>query len=430
MTLAVSVALLASVSAHAQEQEPDRVSIGVRVGATHSDNIERLPVDELSDTTGELGLIADVTRTRGRLNVGLASDLRYQKYFNDTFGDELIGGLNGTLSYWFLPERFRWTVQDNFAQTFIDPTAVETPDNRQNINYFSTGPDLRLPLGSRTTLELQARWSQARYETSDSDDERLMGSIGVVRQLGAHSALSINARNETVEFRESTLDDGYDRRSAYLGFNAVGARTRLSAVGGVTALRSFVQTNDAPMFDLLVARELTTRSVLTLNVGTNLTDSAEMLRRGQTVGGVQPGNENIIASLDPFQSDYARLAWTFTGARTALALGADYREEDHEVTDELNRTTRAGNLRVTRRMSSVLALNVGGEWRREELDQSAITFDEWSAGLGVDWTLSADASLLFRGDHFKGTGDTFAGGGTRNYTENRFSVAIQYTPHW
>ena len=77
----------------------------------------------------------------------------------DTYDDEFLGGLDGTVYYRFIPERFAWSIEDNFAQIAVNGLAVDTPDNRQNLNYFTTGPDIILPLGARTALEVSGRYS-------------------------------------------------------------------------------------------------------------------------------------------------------------------------------------------------------------------------------------------------------------------------------
>jgi hypothetical protein len=428
--LGLGIVALAPHAVRAQEEASDRLSLGVRVGAEHSDNVERLAADETSDTIGQLGLQAEITRTRGRMNLSLASDLRYEKYFDDTFGENLIGGLNGTLSYAFIPERLRWVVAENFGQTFIDPVVVETPQNRQHVNFFSTGPDLTLPIGDRTQVSVMGRWSKASYELSESDDERLLGNLGLIRQLGDRSRVSLNGQTERVEFEVSGPGDGYDRHSAYLGFEATGARTKLNMRAGVITLDAFGDTSSAPLFDVTLSRETSARSELTLNAGTTFTDSAEMFRRGQNLGGIEVGNDDIVASNDPFQSDYARLAWTLNGTRTTLGLTFDYSDEDHETADILNRSSVSGGLILSRRLSSTLTGSFGGEWRSEDFDEVDVSFDEWSAGLGLDWVLSSRMNVMLRGDHFEGTGDTFGAPDARDYEENRVSVALTFTPHW
>ena len=153
-TLLSTVAVLA-VAGNVAAQE---TRFSVSAGVTHTDNVGRVSANEESELIPEAGLQLWFTRA-GRLDADLAMDLRYLTYVDDTFDDELLGGLDGRLSFAFVPDRFMWVVEDNFGQSFIDPQAIETPGNRQNFNYFSTGPTLVLPLGTRMDLSISGRWS-------------------------------------------------------------------------------------------------------------------------------------------------------------------------------------------------------------------------------------------------------------------------------
>jgi len=404
------------------------VDLEFTIGAYHTDNAGRTSVDEQSDTVGEAGLRLGIARERGRLTADVSADLRFQKYFDDSYDDELMGGLDGTLTYWFLPERFSWVVQDNFGKALIEPRNVDTPANRQNANYFSTGPDFRLPLGDRTELVLSGRWSDASFDEGEQDNQRLTGNVGLVRHLSASSSMSLNAMAERVEYGEELLNSDYDRQSAYLGYDTRGARTTLSLRAGYTALHDFGDTTDGPLFDLTVARELSPRSTLTLNAGTNLTDSAEAMRRDQGISGVGIDGGTGIVSADPFQSDYASLELALTGVRTSVDFGVHWRAEDHERSAALNRDSIGASVTLTRRFSQTLSMSLYGGWTTQDFADSDVEFDEWSYGAGLDWAFARRFGLTLRADRFDGSGDTTFGADQRDYTENRIALHLNYTP--
>lgn len=421
---AAAAALAVSLPASGEEE----FSFSLRAGATYSDNITRAAVDEESETSFDLGVRMGFARDEGRLWSNLAADLEYRTYNHETYEDEVVGGLDGILTYWFVPERFSWIVQDNFGQTFTDPRAVETPDNRQNTNYFSTGPDVLLPLGGRTALLLRARFSDAAYERTDTDNQRLSGTLGLERQLGPRTSVSLNGTAERVEYEDEALNSNYDRQSAYVGFEAEGARTALGLQAGYTALHDFGDTTDGPLLDLSVSRRLTSRSMLALNAGTHLTDTANAFRRDQSLRGVILGSEDTIVSHDPFQSDFATLAWTLERARSTIRLAADWRAEDHERDVALDRESLGARLTVSRQLRSTLSAALHGAWQHEDFDESGIDFDEWSAGVGFGWSFARNLAISLRGDHIEGSGDTPLGAGLRDYTENRVSVAVTFAP--
>jgi hypothetical protein len=421
--MACALLLLSAGVAGAQE-----LDLSATIGAFHSDNIGRSSVDEQSETVGEAGLRLGIAREQGRLTADVTADLRYRKYFDDSYDEELMGGLDGMLTYWFLPERFSWVVEDNFGKALIDPRAVETPGNRQSANFFSTGPDFRLPLGDRTEVLLSGRWSDASFSESNADSQRLTGNVGLLRHLSPTSSVSLNALTERVEFDDEIVNSNYDRQSAFIGYDARGARTTISLQAGYTAMHDFGETSDGPLFDLTIARELSPRSTLTLNAGTNLTDSANAMRRDQGISGVSTEGDIGVVSSDPFQSDYASIELALEGVRTSLDFVANWRAEDHEQDAVLNRDSIGALATLTRRLSQTLSMSLFGGWTTEDYADSGVEFDEWTYGADLDWEFSRHFGLTLRVDRFDGSGDTPLGADQRDYTENRIALNLDYTP--
>lgn len=421
--LALAAALLCAAGANAQG-----IDLAVSVGGFHTDNVRRESVDEESQTVGELGLRLGIERDTGRLNSHVSANLAYRNYFDDAYDEDLRGGVDATVTYWFAPERFSWVIQDNLGQAFIDPRNVDTPDNQQNANFFSTGPDLRLPIGDRTSVLLSGRWSQASYEEFDADNQRFTGTLGLERRLSERSSLSVNATAERVEYDNEVLNSNYDRQSGYVALQSEGARTTLAVQAGYTALHDFGDTTDGPLLDVRLTRQMSPRTTLTLNAGTALTDSAEAMRRDQRIVGVEIEGGLSIASTDPFQSDYASLGWALEGTRTSANLDVNWRTEDHEREAALNRDSIGATARLTRHIGPRLSAGLYGGWTKQDFEDSDVEFDEWNVGVDLNWELSAQFGVTVRGDRFEGSGDTALGVDQRDYTENRVTLTFTYTP--
>ena len=417
---------LATGAEHAVAQE---AQFAVSVGATHSDNIGRAADDQVSDTTATAGLVLGIERQGSRLDADVAADVQWRNYLDDTYGDEVVGGLAGTLVFALVPDRFTWTIQDNFGQTLVDPRFAETPDNRQNTNFFTTGPDLFVPLGERTRLELSARWSDVAYEDSQADNQRYLGAIGLVRALGPGSMLGLNGTFERIEYDDSTtvLDVDYDRVSGYASYSVEGARTGLEVRAGYTTVDGALRSYDAPLFGLTLTRQVGARSTLEFNAGTNLTDSADVFTRDQMLGGVDAGTGGVIVSQDPLQSDYVSLGLAVEGARTTLNLGVDWTKDEQENLTEFDRERLGGSVVVARQMTQRLTARLFGGYATEEIEQGA-DFDEWVVGLGLEWALTDTLALTLQADRNEGAGETGVGSASRDYTENRVSLAISYSP--
>jgi hypothetical protein len=406
------------------------VSLALTAGAAYSDNVNRVDVGEESDTAVSAGLRFAIDRAAGRLATDATADLRYQDYLDNTYADEVVGALAATLVYAFAPDRFTWTLQDNFGQTVEDRRFAETPDNRQSTNYFTTGPDWYVPLGARTQLVLQARWSDASYEeTEEADSERYSGTIGLVRALDPDSAVSLNAFGESVDYEDDPafLDPDYDTVSGYLGYRTQGARTSVDLQAGYTTMDGAARSYDGPLVNLNVTRELSARSTLVLDLGTNLTDAAEVFRRDQNVGGVDQGSETVIVSRDPMQATYASLGLTLAGSRTTVQIGADWNRDDQENLTGLDQERYGASITVIREISPRLEGRLSGGYSTEEIQLGA-DFDEWSVGVGLQWAVTEKLSLSLVADRTEGSGDSGPAEGDRDYVENRVGLFVAYTP--
>lgn len=427
MKTMISIIPAAAVFLFAAGASAQETTFSISAGATHSDNIGRTAANEVSDTIAEAGLQFGLVR-EGRLDTDVAVNLRYLTYLDDTFDDELVGGLSGALSYAFVPDRFMWVIEDEFGQSFIDPRDIETPANRQDLNVFSTGPTIVLPLGSRTELSVSGRWTDVNYEESDFDSERLAGLVALSRAMSDTSSLSLNLSSQQVEFDATGPNSDYDLHSAFLRYQARGARTTLDISGGMTSLDGSGPSSDGPLFDVMLTREVGTRSSFSLNAGTRFYDAAESFVRDRGLQDIVTGNEDAVPAGDPFQQDYATVRWTLSGARTTLELSADWRDEEREVNAAFDRETLGFGVDLSRRIGPRTTASLSGRHNSDDFSASGVDFDEWSAGLGLDWRLSGTIALGVRADHFDGSGDTSLGTGLRDFDENRYTLRLTYSP--
>src|SRR4029077_1425913 len=117
----------------------------------------------------------------------------YLDYLQGAFSNQLVGRFDGIAHFALIPERLTWVLQDNFGQAGVDPFTPLTPANLEDINYVSTGPDLSLRLSGKSYLNMGARFTDVRYETSPFDNHRVSGNIAWGLHLSALSSVSLNA---------------------------------------------------------------------------------------------------------------------------------------------------------------------------------------------------------------------------------------------
>lgn len=409
--------VVASVSAMAE------VRAGLDVGATYSDNIGRTRVDEQSEKVATAGVNLGIELDRPRLQTDIGANLQYRDYIDESFDSEVVGGLAGSLTYAFVIDRFLWNFEDNYSQIAADRTQAESPDNRQNVNYFSTGPDLIVPFGARTSGQLSGRWSDTYYEESDEGSNGQFASLAVVRKLTEQSSVSLNGSASKNEYDEENFPDS-EVRAGFLNYSAEGTRTTFSTdVGYTEAQRGDDEANGGLLVRLSLSRTLGARTSLRFNAGSEFTDTGTALRLEQDAIGVGSEATDEVAAADVFRNTYAYLTLSTEMSRTTFTAGLRASRERYENEIQLDRDIVGASFGMERRISPRLSLNVDAAYFDEELKVSGFAFDEWSIDAGLVWQLNRAWSLVFGAGHYSGSSDN----GVRDYDENRASVNVRYS---
>jgi hypothetical protein len=414
----------AATSAYAQEQIFDW---SVDVGAEHSDNVGRSADNEESESIATAGLAVTYETDGPRLDTDAGVELQYRNYLDDVYESEVVGGANVALTYAFAPERFLWVVEDNFGQLANERQLPDTPDNRQNFNYFTTGPDIVLPLGGRTNLQLSGRWSDVNYEegTEDdlaSDNQVLFGELSLIRQLNDVSSVSLNGSVSETRFDEPTDVEDYDIQEGFLRYALTTTRTNFAVDAGYTVLNQSGESSDGPLARVQLTRRVTARSQLTVEAGTEFTATPETFRREQAVIGVDVGPGAAIAASDSFRNDYAYLIWNTDWTRSGFAIELSASDESYENLTDFDREQLSALASWSRDMARTLTLGLRAAYLDEKYVRTGVQFDEWSAGVSLEWRLTRRFSLQLRGDHYEGAGEN----GGRDYEENRAYLGVSY----
>jgi hypothetical protein len=408
--------LLWGAHTHAQ------ATLDADLGVERSDNVTRVPTDEQSETvaTARIGLGYEVMRPRVEGRIG--ADLQYRRYLDNTYDNEVLGGANALLNWSIVPERFLWVFEDNYGQIAGNRQLPDTPDNREDFNYFSTGPDISLPLGARTLAEVSGRWSDIYYEISPEGSQSALGRLGLVRLLSTESRASLNGSVEKIKYDEAAFED-YRITEGYARYEGTSARTTLAIDAGYTRAERGDGTSSGPLARLDLSRVITSRTTFTVQAGTEFSDTAQAFRLSQGARGVGPEDQDAVAAADVFRIYYAYLGLQTERERTSFNVTLYGHEEQHETDETLDRKRVGVGFGWTRHLSPRMDLSVRGDYGNEKFDVDDFAFDEWSAGAALGWRLTNSVSLRLSVDHFDGDGD----GTTRDYEENRVYFGVRYT---
>ncbi len=413
------------VASQSQNQQTGRTTeFGLTIGGSWSDNITLLPGDGIDGVTGSAGMNLGFHHERRRLKTDIDVNARYEHYIDNEFDSEVLGGLNGSLVFGLVPKRVEWFVQDSFGQVRISPFAATTPDNREDINYFTTGPDITLALTRSTAFRLSGRYSNVNYELTDLDANRFGGTLALIRGLNSPRSISFQAGAERVEFDTMSFTGGYDYHYALVRYQARGSRTDLTADIGYGAIADGGESSDGVQLQLSATRQLSASSSLRLDAGSRFSDAGELFRSGQDSGGVSIETGAALASRDAFESRYAIFGWDFSRNRTGFGLSIRGSNDTYEQTRSLDRKRFGYEGYFTRRLSPVLGLRLHGAMVNEKFDLSGFDSDELRLGVALIRQVGATLQWTAQFDRIDRDSSLVA----TEYQENRISLFLTWTP--
>ena len=258
--------------------------LDLKVGATRSDNVRRTADNEVEDTLATIGLVADIAREGTRLDYSLESDLAWTEYLDDSYDGLPVGYLDGIAKIAIVPERFRWEFRDTFDQAIVDPLDPLTPDNVQSVNYFTTGPEVDLPLTASIRFTLGADYSivtssSDSLQATDLDSERYSGLLMLIDEISTISNVYVSADTQHIDFEDSGNAD-YDSTTYNLGYRAKGSRTTLLATAGYTDIGGDSDASGGWVGRFELGRRVSPASTLSVYAAREIGDATNMFRAG------------------------------------------------------------------------------------------------------------------------------------------------------
>jgi hypothetical protein len=400
--------------------QPNEIGGRIAAGVIETDNVERTATDPMSDTIGEVSADVAIHEQTRRLDADVLSNLQYLTFGHHIYSNEVVGNFIGSGTFAILPKEFEWMTEDNFGQQQLDPTTTVTPINLENINYFSTGPNVLIPFSSLVHAQISARFSNVYYQTSDLNNNRGDASVALVRSLSATSNVSLNVAAERVLYQDSTANPDYTTQEAYLRYDAQGARSKLAMDLGYDDVAGLSSTGAGALVHIDAARVLSASSHLDLSIGQDISDNSNLLRQLQNLNGLAVNAASLQRANDPFVNRYARLDWQFDRNRTSINFDVARYEERHLEDFGLNQNRTQTDVAVRRNLAPALTASLGATYARADYIASAANYHELLASAALDWRFGRHLDVRAEYDRF----DQRAEVATNEYRENRIGLTV------
>lgn len=409
---------LATVPALAIEIAP-RAGLGI----TWSDNVNREALARESDSVvgAQLGVRLNVDSPRWNADIDLAGV--HREFLSDTYPSSTLGWALARVSATILPRYLSWEVEDNYGQTATDAFGAIEPDDRQNTNFLTTGPNLRLSFGRLERLEIRARYSDVRYsETEDLDNHRVSASAALVHRWTAIRQISLEGYSERVNFDREDLFRNYDLRSAFVALRSDGRRTVAELSLGKSRVDDDRAQRNSTLASFALTRQITGITSVEAYVRRGFSDSADSFRIGQ--GGAQQVliDQNVQVVAQPFVETRVELAMVAALSRGGYRLSASSIKEDYRDLATLNRKRTEIDARANYAWPSLLRTDLFATYSRGSYELSAQDTRDMSFGLAFVRPLQGGLDAILRLERYDRSNDI------NPFDENRVVLALSWNP--
>jgi hypothetical protein len=291
------------------------------VGVLSTDNLLRTPIGQSSQIATLDGTFR-VERSSPSLRILADGGVLYRNYDLEGIEDDLLPSLRAATEWAMVKDVLGWVADANLGQLARNSTGGLVPADLEAFRVLTTGPDLRLSLGSDYALYGAARYSLIDYEVSPFDGSKAGIEAGIERSLGANSRWRVLASHSETDFSDSPGDFTLD--SIVFSFAAETRRTDVSLNLGVQRLDDSINPQDGWLGRLSIRRRVGNRSTVSLDAVSRFASVAELLERRQDLEPDVYTTVNGIAASGPVREDGVTLTWDTAARRSTLLAAISY----------------------------------------------------------------------------------------------------------
>lgn len=406
-------------------------------GVGYTTNIARTELDHIDEYIETLGLRFDLDQSSARLDAYIRSNVYFLSYRNETFDDEVIGTLAAEVEISLIEERFNWYIADYYGQQHLDVFQPVRPDNRENVNYFTTGPNIRVPLGVRTNFGADLRYTNINYEIRTDDNFRGSIRAWLGRDIRETQTLSINAFGESVEFDDPQVTQDFDRLEAFFRWDG-GSGRNASGLGptdgrdvfglevGYTELQVGSETASGYLVRADWTRTMTAQSSLEMRGGSQYSDQGDIFSNYQNIARGIGDTEDIDGDGQPFRNNFFDLSFRAQRPLGWLRLQLGWSQENYELGFDRDRDIFWGRLALERDFSDRFFFYLDSRFDARDYKYVSRRDDDLSIELAIGYRLARTISVAFQYNYFQ-RNSTEVGA---DFKEHRVNLMFTYTPAW
>lgn len=328
------------------------------------------------------------------------------------------------------PQRFFWTVQDDYQQGLLNSTIPDTPANRANLNVFSTGPDVYVRLAPVHTLTFGARVGDVYTGEANADNKRFNGLAGWQYQSSPTTTLSLNYQILDVRFEDSTFNDDFTSQDIFFRAQFRPSRSQYILDLGTTHI-NFNRGNDlrGTLARLSWIRELTSQSSFGASVSKEFSNTASDVLAATPAASPVAGEPSAPSGIsqtvitgDVYDTKGGTIFYNHRGSQAGVQFLAGRRKLDFAMTPQDRKETN-GRLQIDYFFSAASTASLFTEYTRTEYLDFIRRDTDQNSGLRFDYRITRTVSVGLEGRRTERRSTD----STLDFVDNRLLLTLLYS---
>jgi hypothetical protein len=340
-------------------------------------------------------VLAGVRKDGNRLTAALDGDIEFREYSTDDVPDEWVGYFDAFADFSLVPNRFSWFFRQTYSQGSANPLAAPSGLNRETASTFSSGPQLDIPFGDRTTFSLDGTYTSKRYHDNEIlDGESVAAEIGLFRRVSRRTRVGLIADRTEYEF-DANLTPYAVEGVGFLYENQLLAGEAYMEVGQNTI--DFADTSSSgPRYRLAWSRALSSFSHVRIAASREFTD----------YGTATPVDSGLLLlSSSPLDRTWLELTYRFTTPSTIASFLVAASEDEFLTDPTLNNDSAWAKFGLDRSLGTQLRLVFSAELVRRNYHMLSIEEDRF-VSLALEKTLKPRLTFEVEASYYERRGET------------------------
>lgn len=341
--------ILIDASAFAGQRNYMNMSLGVAF--ENNDNIlQTSEATKKSDNILHSLLKVEYNRKSPLIDAYFSFYADRQDYLKNLLPDQTVITSTLGLKTTIVKNRYFWNIENIFNRVKTNSSGLDLPSNQENIEHFSTGPELIFFQTDKQALKSVIKFHKLFAQKSDINSNGYGANIDYIRNLSRTLSVDVSANYSNVKYDNPTLNTDYSRIDTAVDFSK---RLRLSilkvGLGNTKIIYGNNKDKTHSIFRASLEHQLGSKLKINLGYSRKLGDFTGMYTSNNSIilfttpsvnSNIfiqEDGNFSIIKTVGNYKTSFIYTHSSFEYDDVALNVSSDTSEINFE--NKLSSTT-------------------------------------------------------------------------------------------